>query len=441
MNRKELISMLLEFSVTNFLSFKETVTLTMVASSISELRETHVFDAGNKINLLTSSAVYGANASGKSNLFKALMFMKWFIRTSSKDTQIGENIDVEPFKLSTLTESQPSCFEMLFVKDNIVYRYGFEVDSKRVHREWLYYIPKTKEINLFNRTGDEFELNRHFPEGIEWTDKTRENALFLSVVAQWKGEISTKVVEWFSNGLSVSSGLRSHYRESIEMLEIKNFKREFLSFIQAADLGIVDMGIEKKQIDFSELPDSLRMLIRDGKDALGEVQQVDIQMIHPKFDEHNKFDSFQKFSLATQESEGTRKIFSILGPVLDGIRSGKTVVIDELDSNLHPILTQALIDCFNSDEANPKHAQLIFNTHDTNLLSYRRLRRDQIWFCEKDRYGASHLYSLVDYSPNKKVRKDEAYEKNYLMGKYGAIPYIGQFNLNSLEEVGDKTGE
>lgn len=441
LTRKELISMFLEFSVANFLSFKESVTFSMVASSISEHKETHVFDAGKKINLLTSSAIYGANASGKSNLFKALTFMKWFVRTSSKDTQIGESIDVLPFRLSTVAEKEPSSFEVLFMKDKVIYRYGFTVDSKRVHSEWLYYIPKTKEISLFYRNGDNFKLGNHFHEGIEWTDKTRENALFLSVIAQWKGEISTKVVEWFNNEISVASGLKPHYRESIEMFENDKFKRQFLKFIQAADLGIVDMGIETTQVDFSKLPDSFKKIILEEKNALRDLQQVEIHMVHPKFNEHNQFDSFENFSLNTQESEGTRKLFSILGPVLDAICSGKTVIIDEIDSNLHPILTQTIIDCFNSDETNPKHAQLIFNTHDTNLLSYRLLRRDQIWFCEKDRYGASHLYSLVDYAPEKKVRKDEAYEKNYLMGKYGAIPYIGQFDLCFLEEAGGNIGE
>lgn len=189
--------MLIEFKVQNFLSFKKLQTFTMVASTIKEHKQSNTFSASSKINLLKSAVMYGANASGKSNFVKALSFMKGFIINSSKETQAKENIPVIEFLLNTENENQPSLFEITFLQNNIRYRYGVEVDKNKIHSEWLFYAPKNKEAKLFVRENDKIELGTYFKEGKGLESKTRSNALFLSVNAQFNGEISKNIIDWF----------------------------------------------------------------------------------------------------------------------------------------------------------------------------------------------------------------------------------------------------
>ena len=423
--------MLIEFTVANYLSFKEPVTLTMLASNYREFQDTHVFNYKN-FKLLKSAAIYGANASGKSNLCKAMAFMADFIQTSSKETQIGEKIDITPFLLNTSCEKRPSEFEIVFFLNDNLYRYGFHITDKRIVKEWLYYVPKKSEKLLFERSNDNFKLSPEFKEGKEWIEHTRENALFLSVIAQWKGSISTHIVQWITNNFKVVSGLNITSDESIMMLSNSHFKDKFIEFLKAADFGIEDLDVNTR--DMSEailsLPKAVQNLIVHKKIFLN---LSTVNLLHKKFNENNQLVSLEKFDLMKQESMGTRKLFSILAPIISAVQQQTTLVIDELDSSLHPHLTQKIIEIFNS-ESNKFNSQLVFNTHDTNLLSNKIFRRDQIWFVEKDRCGASHLYSLAEY---KDIRSDEAYEKNYLKGKYGAIPYFGEFDflVNNNEEI------
>jgi len=423
--------MLVEFTVANYLSFKDPVTLTMLASNYREFQNTHVFNYKN-FKLLKSASIYGANASGKSNLCKAMAFMANFIQTSSKETQIGEKIDTEPFRLNTSTEQCPSEFEIVFILDDNLFRYGFEITTKEIVKEWLYYAPKKKEKMLFERNHDSISVSSEFSEGMEWVKHTRENALFLSVIAQWKGSISTKIVQWITNNFKVVYGLNITSIDSINMLENSEFKDKFRQFLKVADFGIEDLDTE--MVDMSDrisgLPKNFKVRIKDDNTFF---YYPIVNMFHQKYNEKNEPVSLEKFDLLKQESAGTRKLFYILAPIIYTLQQPTTLVIDELDSSLHPHLTQKIIELFNS-ESNKFNSQLIFNTHDTNLLSNKILRRDQVWFVEKDRFGASHLYSLAEY---KDIRSDEAYEKNYLKGKYGAIPYFGEFDflLNNDEEL------
>jgi hypothetical protein len=424
------VEVLIEFSVANYLSFKDLATFSMVPTSIRELKDSNVFTAVPKLNLLKSSAIYGANASGKSNLCKAMQFMTKFVQISSKDTQVGEDIDTVFFKLSSETDQQPSFFEMVFLKEGVIYRYGFQVDKTRVINEWLYHTSKSQESLLFERTLDGFELTDEFSEGHEWTERTRDNALFLSVNAQFKGRISTKLVEWFSTQFRVISGLTEYTKDSISELSNEEMKDWFLSFLQIADIGIDDINIEKKEIDLSKFPEGLRKMLVEGK--MFWKDSIEVKMLHKKFDNMNDFIGHVKFDLETEESQGTKKLFSLLGPILESLSKGKTLVVDEIDTNLHPLLTKKIVELYHSLETNPLNAQIIITTHDTNLLNNKIYRRDQVWFAEKSKYGATILYSLVEYIKNNaRIRKDEAYERNYLMGKYGAIPYIGQFRFRT----------
>nr|WP_228062001.1 ATP-binding protein [Coleofasciculus sp. LEGE 07081] len=393
----------------------------MVAAKVTAkdktLDENNVFKIDDELSLLKSAAVYGANASGKSNLVAAIEFMRWFVLNSSKETQVTEGIDVEPFRLSTETVGKPSFFEIVFLLEGKTYRYGFEVDTQRVVSEWLFYVPKTREAKLFERQSDSFKVLKAFKEGKDITDKTRTNALFLSVVAQFNGEISQKILLWFNQSLNVISRLypNSIYRRyTEEYFKNDNYRYDIIQFIKTLDLGIDDIQIEN-----SSLVEEI--LWKQGVFLTKEISQKAIKTFHRKYNAEGNQTELEEFDIDKHESDGTKKLFTFAGPLLDALRNGKVLIIDELDARLHPLITSAIISLFNSDQMSSQNAQLIFMTHDTNLLINKIFRRDQIWFTEKDRQGATHLYSLVEY----KVRNDASFETDYIQGRYGAIPFIG----------------
>lgn len=419
--------MLIQFSVGNFLSFKDQVTFSMVASTIKEHFDTNVFEANKKLKLLKSAVIYGANASGKSNLFRAMQFARNFILISSKDTQATEEIRVTNFKLSTETENEPSFFEFIFLLEGMQYRYGFEVDRAEVHREWLFYTPKTIEAKLFQREKNNISTGQSFQEGKEFVDKTRKNALFLSVVAQFNGQISTKILGWFKN-FSIISGLNdTRYLDyTIRKLENQNFKNDIIEFLKIADAGIEDFDVEETPLNLGELPKELseRLLKGDIRNP-DKIIKTELKTLHKKFNKDGGVSSLVKFELGKDESEGTKKLFAISGPIIDTLRNGKILAIDEFDSRLHPLLTQFLIRLFNSNIKNPSYAQLIFASHDASFLNKNFFRRDQIWFTEKNALGATDLYSLVEYKKETgKIRKDASFSKDYFLGKYGAVPNV-----------------
>jgi AAA15 family ATPase/GTPase len=428
--------MLIQFSVRNFRTFKEKATLSLVASNYDkETRETENIIENSKFNLriLKSAVIYGANASGKSRFIEALKFMKHFTVNSSKDSQKGDLIPVEPFKLNIETESEPSEFEVLFTLKNILYRYGFEVDENKVVSEWLYNKPKTKEVELFYRDYQNFETHsRSFPKVSTLVKEglIRNNALLLSVAAQFNDSTSVDIIEWFKS-LKTISGLKEEGYQGFTMGKTQEpkHKQKILELLKAADLGIQDIRLEKLDIEKlpTDMPKELReMILKRSKEDNAEFFS-DILTSHKKFDGSKKYIGNINFSLEDDESFGTKKFFALTGPVLDAIENGYTLVVDELDSKLHPNLVCKIVSLFNSKELNPKNAQLIFDTHDTNLLSSGLFRRDQVWFTEKDKYGEAKLYSLADFK-SVDVRRTEAFEDNYIRGKYGAVPFLGFFD-------------
>lgn len=433
--------MLLQFSIKNFRTFKEKATLSLVASNYDkDTRETDNVSQGAKFNLriLKSAVVYGANASGKSKLFEALMFMKQFVINSSKDSQKGDEIEVEPFGLNSESEKLPTEFEVVFTHENILYRYGFEVDKKNVISEWLYYKPKTKEIELFYREGNKFETHeRNFQKGktVIKEGLVRDNALLVSVSAQFNDSTSISVIDWFKK-LKTISGLNESGYQGFTMGRTEDpiHKARILDLLKAADLGIQDIKLQKLELD--KLPKGMPKELRDK--IIKEVNEEKAEFISDVLTTHKIYDSNKtpidivNFSLDHDESSGTRKFFALTGPILDVIENGYTLVIDELDSKLHPNLVCKIVTLFNSKELNKKNAQLIFNTHDTNLLSSGLFRRDQIWFTEKTKYGEAKLFSLADFKSDE-VRKTESFEENYIRGKYGAVPFLDFFeNLNNI---------
>lgn len=406
------------------MSFKDTVTFSMVAanlkSKIPELDEMNIFPYRKSVNLLKSAAIYGANASGKSNLIKGFSFLRNFVINSSKETQATEKIKVEHYRLSTITEEQPSFFEIIFVIENVRYRYGFEINQSSIISEWLYRA-KVRETLLFQRSVDDISLAGTFTEGKGLEGKTRSNALFLSVCAQWNGEIATSIIEWFKS-CGVISGLNDiGYRQYTEQqLESPEAKEKILNFIQKFDFAISDLNLKHTTITEDSIPKGMpEPLTKFFLDQGGK--KTNVFTSHKKFNERDEYVSDELFDLDVNESDGTRKAFALSGPLLDVLANGKVMIVDELDARFHPIITQAIVQVFHDKDINTKNAQLIFATHDTNLLDNKFLRRDQVWFTEKNKYGASDLYSLVDF----KVRNDASFEKDYISGKYGGIPFLG----------------
>lgn len=428
--------MLLQFSIKNFRTFKDKATLSLIASNYDKDTREQQNILNNEIfglRLLKSAVVYGANASGKSKLLDAFAFMKYFVINSSKESQKGETIDVEPFRLSTETENEPSEFEIIFLYKNNLYRYGFEATKESIVSEWLYHKPKTKEVELFYREGSAFNIHeRSFTKGntIVKEGLVRDNALLISVAAQFNEKTAINVLDWFKRLKTLSGLNESRYQGyTLSKTEDPEHKFKILELLKAADMGILD--IELLKLDINSLPKGMpkelkEKIIREVREEKQE-NVSDVLTKHKKYSANLQAAGNISFSLDDDESSGTRKFFSLTGPILDVIENGYTLVIDELDSKLHPNLVCKIVSLFNSTEFNKKNAQLIFNTHDTNLLSSGLFRRDQIWFTDKNKYGVAKLYSLADFK-SEEVRKTEPFEDNYIRGKYGAVPFLGFFD-------------
>ncbi|WP_417855658.1 AAA family ATPase [Xanthomarina gelatinilytica] len=431
--------MILEFSVENFLSFKDLQTLSMVGvKSFKEHEETNTFILDDKHKILKSAAIYGNNASGKSNFIDAIGFMRLFVQFSFRDALSDEEekrkIPYERFKLSTETDNEPSFFEMIFTINGKKYRYGFEITEDEVISEWLFHTT-SKETFLFKRDGEKFEINKSsFDEGVDLTKRTRPNVLFLTLVAQLNGQISNEVVDWFKD-LNVISGIhdRGYKRYTINKLKKDNkFSKWLSSFVEF--LEISKLTTDEESVNQSEL-EELKEKEKDEEliNFLSSLQKLQAKQTkrdklitwHRKYDENNILVDTVPFDFESNESEGTKKLIYLLGPWFDTLNNGKVLLVDELDSRLHSSLVLKLVEFFHKE--NTTNAQLIFAVHNTSILNYNVLRRDQIWFIDKNQFGCSELYSLADFK-SEKVRKKSAFDKNYLEGKYGAIPFFSESN-------------
>jgi AAA15 family ATPase/GTPase len=404
--------MLLEFTVGNFLSFKDKKTFSLEAGGIKTVLPDNVVQNG-KYKVLRSAAIYGANSSGKSNFVKALDFMVNTVKNSSKLNSI-DKLGAKPFLLNTETENQPCYFEILFTEGDSRYRYGFELDNDKIHSEWLFILEANskKEVPYFVRELEGIGVADVFEDAKGLESKTRDNGLFISLVDQFNSEVSKIVLKKISD-IKTLSGI--DHQESVKItgfLYNKDFlKIELISLIKNLNLGFNNFNVN----------DDTKLEFKNR-----------VSTIHKKYDEKETFFSEVEFKMTEQESSGTNKLFDLAGYIVLTLCFGNTLFIDELDSKLHPILTQEIIKLFNNPETNTKNAQLIFTTHDTNLLGANLFRRDQIWFTEKDELEATDLYSLLEFkdADGKSVRNDRSFEADYIRGRYGAIPYI-----SNLQEI------
>lgn len=396
--------MLLNFTVENYRSFRNAVSLRMETTSIKELRSSIILK--DEYKLLPVAVIYGANSSGKSNVLKAMAAMGSIVMSSSK-LNPDENLYYEPFMLDTESRNKPTSFEVVFLTGQAKYRYGFSYDRKHIISEHLFTTPFGKHVEkqLFIRAEDEYEISeKDFEEGIGLDSKTLGNRLFLTVAAQFNGKVSLQVMRWFSRFNAINGLESSGYQGMTLRMLTKNLKgaKEALQFFRDTQLGFKNIKVENE-------PDAITFAVHNIRDNNGKVVRD------------------EEFLESVMESEGSKKMIEISGPIFDTLLNGKILMIDELDAKLHPILIRHIVKLFMNPEVNRKGAQLIFNTHDTNLLNVEYLRRDQIWFTEKDKQDSTDLYSLVEFidSEGRKVRNDGSFEKDYLNGRYGAIPLIG----------------
>lgn len=416
--------MLIEFSTANFRSLRDRQTLSLTKAKGDELVESNTFTtvAANKFELLRSAAIYGPNASGKSNFLLALQTMKEIILESATNLQRGDKLPVTPFRLSKATRHAPSEFEVIFIVDKVRYQYGFSATEDRIHEEWLLAYPKGRPQRWLGRIWDEQKQNYDWELGNNltgekqlWQKSTRDNALFLSTAVQLNSEQLQPVYDWFNDTLHMTNIPGWSPGFSASLCE-KSEKAQVMDFLRAADLNIEDIVVETEPFDIKSLPDDMPTHVKKMfADELKDKKLVDIKTVH-KSEEGDKvaFD-FE------DESDGTRKLFAFAGPWIDTLANGYVLFIDELHDNLHPRLVQFLVRLFHNSETNPKNAQLVFTTHETSILNQDEFRRDQIWFCEKGEDQATTLYPLTDFSPRK---GRENLELAYLSGRYGALPYV-----------------
>jgi hypothetical protein len=324
-----------------------------------------------------------------------------------------------------------------------VYRYGFDADSSQIHKEWLFLVKKRSEVNLFLREFQDITITKAFSEGKGLEPRTRRNALFLSVAAQFNGEIAGRIVEWAWQLTVLSLSLGATGTRRIPVLRDEELKGALLHMLKQADLGI--SGLKVEELEFEDAFGSTEITDLDREKltaAFGGPKLLTIKAMHTKYRAGQPCGHVE-MDFDSEESLGTKLFLSLGELILKGLRDGATLFADELDTSLHPLLVLALVRLFHSHETNNLGAQLIFSTHDTNILSYGGLRRDQVWFMEKKQCQDTDLYSLAEVKQSTgKVRKDASYEKDYLRGRYGAIPYLGDLqNLWEGAAVGktDKT--
>ncbi|MBE7502032.1 MAG: ATP-binding protein [Verrucomicrobiales bacterium] len=419
--------MLIAFSVENFRSIRDLQTLSLAEPRTDHhLEWSNVIENGNR-RLLKTAALFGPNASGKSNVIKALIWLRQFVLNSSKEGQAGEPISAQPFRLSTATEAAPCHFEIEFVQDTYEFRYGFEVTSARVESEWLFRkAPTAKPAKLFTRERQRFDISgEFFREGRGLEDRTRENALFLSVCAQFAGPQSEKIIEWMGRMRPVS-GLseRNFFNFTAKRLRNPEHRARLLELAQKADLNICALRSEVEELTELKLPAEMPTHLRDRLLAQ-KLVEADIKTTHEKRDAEGKVVGRVEFDLEEDESQGTQKFIALSGPITHILEEGLILIVDELEARLHPKLTQAIVDLFHSP-VNRKNAQLIFAAHDVTLLEPERFRRDQVWFTEKDAQGATDLYSLAEFDPQE-VRADTKFSRQYLLGLFGAVPQLAHF--------------
>lgn len=415
--------MLIEFAVTNYRSIKEEARLSFVAGSGNEHRETNVCrpelaSSSRPPDVLRSAAIYGPNAAGKSNLLKAIDIMKQVVAKSSGN--IDAQLPVEPFAFDKRSSSQPTAFEAIFLVNGVRYQYGFSATRETIHEEWLFAWPLGRTQVWFERhpsesSGSSFKFGDKLSGDREvWRRATRPNALFLSTAASLNSAQLKPIWDWFNSRLQVVvDGWHPQFTLSYCKDESNS---SVVSFLTAADIAIDGVRVSEEKFTPEMLPDDMPSSIKEEilKDLAGSSVLSAVIKHVPKKGQALELE-------LEEESVGTQKMFALSGPWMDVLNKGRIIVIDELDNSLHPNLVHFLIQRFHDPSTNRAGAQLVFSTHNTTILNQEVFRRDQIWFCERNRNLATSVFPLTDFRPRK---GHENLERAYLSGRYGAVPHV-----------------
>jgi uncharacterized protein len=412
--------MLLEFRLRNFRVFREEAALSLIASSDKALMEENTLATGiaGAQRMVKAAAIYGPNAGGKSTLLRAMQLMRGVVLESAA-LKPEQTFNVQPFRLDAASKGEPTLFEITLLLDGVRHQYGFTFTPQRIMSEWLLVYQSTRPQTWINRTYDAatdteaFEFSSYLSGAKKvWQEATRPNALFLSTAVQLNSESLQPLFKWFVSSLNVFlDGGHIPFDFSTSMVEAEKGRSAITSMLNAADIGIKGITVERKKgymTQFTINPTT-------GETVTTTAEQ---EVVLPKF-KHVAGEISVDFDFP-DESQGTQKLFALAGPILDIVEKGAVLVIDELDRSLHPLLVRQIVKAFQDPEVNTKGAQLVFTTHDTTLLDSTLLRRDQIWFAQKNSEQASTLTPLSDFS----ARKNEAFERGYLSGRYGGVPVL-----------------
>ena len=387
--------MLLQFSVTNHRSIKNTAVISMKAAADKSMKECLITPDGKK-KIVPVMAIYGANAAGKSNVLHALLLMREMVCGIYAKPLKGTELPYEPFAFVD-GETEPTELEIIYYYKGIKYDYGFSFDRNKVISEYLYHWPNGREALIFSRENGKYEFRESIQEQLILARRTPDNRLYLTSSNEWNCMQTEKAYLWFQQklcGLISTGGSNETTIDAIR--ESEQEKQRILKEMMLADLGICDIVLS------------------------GSAEKPIVSTIHQLIDSEGN--QKQYTLLLGQESMGTQRFFSRIGLWMEAMKSGAVLVVDEIEASMHPLLTRHLIEMIQDKTINQNHAQLIFTTHDTGLLDLTLLRRDQIWFAEKDENTMqTDIYALTEFSP----RKQENIAKGYLQGRYGAVPFIG----------------
>ncbi|GAA2881143.1 AAA family ATPase [Enterococcus casseliflavus] len=419
--------MIIEFKVENFKSIKDEQKLSFIATGIKEIPGSIKQYQKDNIKILKSATMYGANASGKSNIIDSIKFFQRFVTTSFKESEGNDKINVLPFIFSEENRTKPSNFEIsFFLTDTEIVTYGFSANEEKVLKEYLYM--NDKEYFLRDDNGYKFIKNMESQWSIR-KELLNDNSLFLSLLASTNDELGSRIFNWIKNDIIAFSALRNlnDYKTKAFLKDNNSLRKQIIRLTKIADLDIKYIDT----IENNELPD-LDMLPKEFLNKFLEDNKTLLTTTHDLKNNigENIGEVTIKSGIDNFESAGTIQYLALLGHIIDSINNGKTLIIDELGAQFHPIMSRAIINLFN-DSKNQK-GQLFFTTHDVTNLTNDIFRRDQIWFAEKDKFSSTQITSLIEYKfNNAKIRNDENYSKNYMQGKYGAIPFIN-FSYSEL---------
>lgn len=422
--------MLIEFSVENHRAFREKQTFSMVASAAMERAGSrHVAHTGFSAvpYVLREACLFGANGSGKSSLIDAMAFMSRFVRTSFRN-EPGAGIKVEPFLFHSEWRCKPSEFEVIFIHGENQYQYGFSVTRERVVEEWLFSRHRStgRQRHLFTRSFDKKKGSYHWDispvhlkgERDSWRSQTRDDALFLSTAVQLKAEALKEPYEWLKNQWKIlgtpNPVMPDQYTSS--RFGENGWSERVINFLRQADIAIADIDIDESAFfetqEFLSMPTALQGVVRES---------VPEDAKHRTVYTIRKDEKGDRITLKLdEESSGTISLFKLAGPIIDVLDNGYMLVVDELNSGLHPLAFQHLISMFCDQNINKKNAQLIFTTHDTSVTERNCIGRDQIWLLEKGDNLAARLVPYSDF----KTRNARSFQKGYLQGRFGAVPRI-----------------